>query len=379
LLVRVSAATHQDELERIDDLAARGDLRTLVRLLSDYVHAHRDQLPPPVRDKARVLLRKSTEVELNVDTLDPADLELARDRLQTQASRLLDILGNPEALALLEPSRPNGSPSGPPLGFAPGMPADGQRQRPPDRFAVIDAIGVTRTYQSSAFSLQPIDVTVRPKQILTIIGINGSGKSTLIDILRGELAPDRGTVYYPLLSHDPHDWQTIRSKIGYVPTRSRSWRGTVRENLEYAAAAHRITGTSNTETVDYLIDRHGLKHYEARTWSELSSGYRLRFDLALARGAPAPPPDPRRADGQSRPRQPAEPAVRPEAACRTVRHRDHHHLAASVRDGSHREHLDRAVRRPADQTAGHAGAPLFRNLAAPDRSAESGGRPGCAC
>jgi ABC-2 type transport system ATP-binding protein len=57
----------------------------------------------------------------------------------------------------------------------------------------------------------------------------------------------------------------------------------VTENLEYAAAVHGIVGEDNFDWTSRLIARHGLTLYKDRTWSELSAGFRMRFDLALAR------------------------------------------------------------------------------------------------
>jgi ABC-2 type transport system ATP-binding protein len=184
------------------------------------------------------------------------------------------------------------SPAAAKVGSQPGASAKGGTQpdaaaprltRPPNRNAAIDAIGISHTYIKSKFCLEPLDVTVNEGEILSIIGVNGSGKSTLIDILRGALAPSQGVVLYPRLSPNPNDWQTIKSKIGYVPQRSNRWNGTVRENLEYAAAVNHFRGDDNKDNVKYLLLRHGLEKFENETWRSLSSGYRMRFDLALAR------------------------------------------------------------------------------------------------
>jgi ABC-2 type transport system ATP-binding protein len=163
------------------------------------------------------------------------------------------------------------------VGFPPELPLSF------DEGAVIDARGIFRIHKSSRFRLEPIDQKVMPGRILAIVGVNGSGKSTLLDMLRGEVAPDGGLLSYPQLSPSPTDWATIKNQIGFVAQRSRRWQGTVRENLEYACALHNLVGDANLEWTDRLIARHGLAPFENRKWTELSSGYRLRFDLVLAR------------------------------------------------------------------------------------------------
>jgi ABC-2 type transport system ATP-binding protein len=271
------------ELQKLDELAKRVDPSTFVKALSDYINAHRSSVPSDVKTRSVILLARQRSLQLNEEELDPASLDAAQRRLHRDAYKLLQILMSPDDHEVPPPEPRRRAGSGLFRAAVQRTAAEASGLRQPNRHAVIDAIQVSRTYHSSAFSLHPIDVTVKPKEILAITGINGSGKSTLIDILRGELAPDKGEVHYPQLTPDRRDWRAIRSKIGYVPTRSRPWRGTVREVLEYAAASHRIYDRDNLEEVDYLIGRHGLKPYENRSWSELSSGYRLRVDLALAR------------------------------------------------------------------------------------------------
>lgn len=152
-----------------------------------------------------------------------------------------------------------------------------------DEGAVLDARGVGKRHPGTGFVLSPIDLKVMPGQIVGIVGVNGSGKTTLLEILRGEIAPDFGEVHYPRLSPHRHDWRNIRAQIGYVPQRSVPWSGTVRHALEYACALHRIYGEDNERRVDRLLARHGLSAYQDHTWRQLSGGYRLRFDLVLAR------------------------------------------------------------------------------------------------
>lgn len=153
----------------------------------------------------------------------------------------------------------------------------------PDESAVLHADGISKMHRSTSFRLLPMDIKVMPGKVLGIVGVNGSGKSTLLDILRGETAPDEGVVHYPQLSPDNRDWARIRPQIGYVPQRSVPWSGTVRASLEYACAVHRIRGDRNRERVDWLLARHGLASYQRHSWAQLSSGYRLRFDLVMAR------------------------------------------------------------------------------------------------
>jgi ABC-2 type transport system ATP-binding protein len=146
---------------------------------------------------------------------------------------------------------------------------------------IFDGKRLAKYYESSRFHLKPMDVCIAPGQIVAVIGANGSGKTTLLDIIRGHVSPAKGAqLRYPTLGDD---WGTIRPKLAYIPQRLERWGGTVRSNLEFAAAVSGITGDANKEWADRLIARYGLSPFEELSWAELSSGYRLRFELALAR------------------------------------------------------------------------------------------------
>jgi putative ATP-binding cassette transporter len=64
--------------------------------------------------------------------------------------------------------------------------------------AVIELAGVTHTYhregEDGGFLLGPIDLTLRPGEVVFLVGGNGSGKTTLAKVLAGLYAPEAGEV-----------------------------------------------------------------------------------------------------------------------------------------------------------------------------------------
>jgi putative ATP-binding cassette transporter len=62
----------------------------------------------------------------------------------------------------------------------------------------VELVGVTHTYrregEDTPFTLGPIDVTLRPGELLFLVGGNGSGKSTLAKLLAGLYLPEAGEV-----------------------------------------------------------------------------------------------------------------------------------------------------------------------------------------
>ncbi|MEL6671929.1 MAG: ABC transporter ATP-binding protein [Bacteroidota bacterium] len=132
------------------------------------------------------------------------------------------------------------------------------------------------------FELPRLDLELNLGEITGIVGENGNGKTTLLRIVAGDLAIDGGDVSYPCLPAEQGDWYTIKQHIAFIPQSLKSWPGLLKENLHFTAAIHGIRGAENEAIVDFMIHRLGLTQYEQATWKEISSGYKLRFELARA-------------------------------------------------------------------------------------------------
>ena len=70
--------------------------------------------------------------------------------------------------------------------------------------------GVGKTYPG-VVALDNFSMTVRPGEVIGLVGENGAGKSTLMKILGGVIAPDRGTI---TLDGADHARLTVESSIG---------------------------------------------------------------------------------------------------------------------------------------------------------------------
>jgi ABC-2 type transport system ATP-binding protein len=119
-------------------------------------------------------------------------------------------------------------------------------------------------------------------ELTGIVGENGNGKTTLLRIVAGDLAIDSGLLRYPAIPAAAGDWYQIKQHLAFIPQNLRAWRGKLKDNLHFAAANHGIFGNENEEAVDFIIHRLGLTRYRNAVWSEISSGYKLRFELAKA-------------------------------------------------------------------------------------------------
>jgi ABC-2 type transport system ATP-binding protein len=140
---------------------------------------------------------------------------------------------------------------------------------------------VTKQYPGGGFVLRDISLTLAASQITGVVGENGNGKTTLLRIIAGELGTDEGKISY-FGENDIHalTWENIRSRIAYIPQRIPKWYGVLKANLIFQASIRGIKGKDADVLVDRLLEELGLEAYADLNWKEISTGYRLRFQLA---------------------------------------------------------------------------------------------------
>jgi ABC-2 type transport system ATP-binding protein len=125
--------------------------------------------------------------------------------------------------------------------------------------------------------LGPINLDIKTGEIIGLVGENGNGKTTLLRSLCGELHPTSGTINYQFQYDDLYD---LRTKLVYIPQRTDTWRGSMYENLEFTASCYGYSPEENNLVVDLVITRLGLRKFRKHYWNNLSSGYKMRFELA---------------------------------------------------------------------------------------------------
>ncbi|PXV60226.1 ABC-2 type transport system ATP-binding protein [Dysgonomonas alginatilytica] len=149
----------------------------------------------------------------------------------------------------------------------------GSKQR--EKLLVVQ--NLIKAYTQSHFALGPISLDISEGEIIGLVGENGNGKTTLLRSLCGELVPTNGRISYLFDYKDEYD---LRSQLIYIPQRTKDWHGSLLSNLQFTAASYGILGEVNEHLVQLVIARMGLRGYRHLNWKSLSSGYKMRFELA---------------------------------------------------------------------------------------------------
>lgn len=143
---------------------------------------------------------------------------------------------------------------------------------------VLEGNNLTKDYNKGRFVLGPINIQLRKGDIYGLVGENGNGKTTLLTVLAQQNKITNGKLnYYFGIDKNRYD---LRSKLVYIPQRTGVWYGSVLDNLKFALIHHGVKGENNELLVLMMVARFGLWNYKDLKWKELSSGYKMRFELA---------------------------------------------------------------------------------------------------
>ncbi|TDC20730.1 metal ABC transporter ATP-binding protein [Streptomyces sp. 8K308] len=149
---------------------------------------------------------------------------------------------------------------------------------------VISLTGVTAELGGRPV-LRGVDLTVRPGEVVALLGANGSGKSTAVRATVGQVPVTGGALtLFGTPVHRFRDWR----RLGYVPQRSTAAGGvpaTVREVVSSGRLARRglrPLGRADRAAVDRAIDLVGLTDRAGDSVYALSGGQHQRVLIARA-------------------------------------------------------------------------------------------------
>jgi ABC-2 type transport system ATP-binding protein len=146
----------------------------------------------------------------------------------------------------------------------------------------LKADNISKRYSHGNFSLSSTNVELNTSQIIGLVGENGNGKTTLLRVLHGELQPDSGSITYNVntTAGSKTDHYSTKAALAFIPQRPQSWYGGLMENLQFAAYFSGYKNNENRLWTEMIVARMGLRPFRTYNWSRISSGYKMRFELA---------------------------------------------------------------------------------------------------
>ncbi|AUP80810.1 ATP-binding cassette domain-containing protein [Flavivirga eckloniae] len=144
---------------------------------------------------------------------------------------------------------------------------------------VVSGTNLVKSYGHDRFTLGPISINIHKGDVYGLVGENGNGKTTLLRVLAKELKYNKGSLDFNFdkIYHSDYD---LRSNLVYIPQRTQKWYGSLKDNLKFVLSNYGISPQENETRVLMMIARFGLWNYKHLKWNELSSGYKMRFELA---------------------------------------------------------------------------------------------------
>jgi subfamily B ATP-binding cassette protein MsbA len=135
--------------------------------------------------------------------------------------------------------------------------------------------------------LRDVCFTIKPGQVVGIVGPTGSGKSTVVSLMPRFYDPTGGRVLIDGTDISTHQLAALRSQIGFVLQETVLFRGTIRENIAYGrpdASGEEVIAAAKLANADEFISRmpHGYDSVVGERGDTLSGGQRQRIGIARA-------------------------------------------------------------------------------------------------
>ncbi len=140
----------------------------------------------------------------------------------------------------------------------------------------------------SFWAVEGVTLTVRPGQILSLLGQNGAGKTTTVRMLTALLSPTRGSAR--VAGYDiTCQGQQVRASVGVLTEQHGLYlRMTGNEYMDFFGRIYRLDASARHKRSSYLLEYFGLAEAGPRSIGEYSKG--MRQKLALARALMHEPP-----------------------------------------------------------------------------------------
>jgi ABC-type multidrug transport system fused ATPase/permease subunit len=146
---------------------------------------------------------------------------------------------------------------------------------------------VAFAYDESCPVLRDVSFTVKPGQMIGVVGPTGGGKSTIMSLIPRFYDPSAGKVLVDGIDVRDYRLQALRNQIGYVLQETVLFRGSVRDNIAYGrvgATNEEIVEAAKLANADEFISRmtNGYQTFVGDRGDTLSGGQRQRIGIARA-------------------------------------------------------------------------------------------------
>jgi len=150
------------------------------------------------------------------------------------------------------------------------------------REAVLTVRGLVGGYGRKRPVLKEVDATVRPGELVGLLGLNGAGKSTLMKHVIGLLQPMAGTV--EVCGHTlQSSVEAYRASFAFVPESPLLYDElSVWEHLEWTAMAYGVEEKTFRDRAERLLDRFRMDKERGKFAGHLSKGMRQKVMLMCA-------------------------------------------------------------------------------------------------
>lgn len=147
---------------------------------------------------------------------------------------------------------------------------------------MIETSDLSKQFNNDFWAVDGVTLSVRPGQILALLGQNGAGKTTTVRMLTSLLAPTRG--WARVAGYDVvKNAQEVRSHVGVLTEQHGLYmRMSGEEYLEFFGKVYRLDPHIRKTRSDYLLEYFGLSEAARRRSGEYSKGMKQKLALARA-------------------------------------------------------------------------------------------------
>jgi cell division transport system ATP-binding protein len=147
---------------------------------------------------------------------------------------------------------------------------------------------VSKIYKDGSLALDGVNITIKPKEFVSIVGHSGAGKSTLLKMIMAEDKPTKGKVFFEdidIHTLNRSEMNDYRRRIGMVFQDFRLIPNmTAYENIAFAMEAAGRTDEEIAADVPHVLELVDLKKKMHNFPNQLSGGEKQRVAIARAIG-----------------------------------------------------------------------------------------------